>query len=687
MKPEKELSYRPGGRPLDAAVFGLALFTLLCHLAVAWQMGLDQLIELSALGLIVALGIGVLWGRKRGRGDDPRAHDSDPSESLAGRGGAALQFGLLALAVLGVGLHSWTGSLWGYWLCAALAGLIALVREAYGRPLQADPDFIRTHRLALWGLGLICAVAAAAAHHGDADDAFYVNLSVWALDHPAAPLLLGDTLHGFEGIPMSLPVFKVLSYEILQAAVARLTGVSALTVAHLWVPPLMAFLIPFAWARLARLLLPTRWLFVVALIIAQLFLLGDGHAAYGDFGLLRLQQGKTVMLLVALPLIASYGLRFGLAPTFARGCILAAAQIAAVGLSTSALWLAPTTAFIGFCASVPVRDIGMPRALRTLSLGLLSCLYPLALALFMRSETLRAFTEAVHPLSSLDWSGPELMNHALNMVAGSNHVAMLLLFCPIAALALPGTALFRRYLALLCGAFFLFFFDPGLARLIAHQVSGVDTYFRVFWILPMPLIIASVLSAPLLLGSSLGTRQRRGLNGCTLVATLALLLWLPGMYTLSSENEVRLGWPGPKIPPHAFAAARRIAEVSGEGQFVLAPPAVARWIPLLQDYPAPLSVRAMHLDRLHDRLGADELMKRQLLTQMVGGLEAGAGGPDLLEDALTRYPLSAVLLSGPALGSPELRRVLLASELKVDFRDANYELWVREKESGTPEPE
>jgi hypothetical protein len=95
----------------------------------------------------------------------------------------------------------------------------------------------------------------------------------------------------------------------------------------------------------------------------------------------------------------------------------------------------------------------------------------------------------------------------------------------------------------------------------------------------------------------------------------------------------------------------------------------------------------MHLDRLHDRLGADELMKRQLLTQMVGGLEAGAGGPDLLEDALTRYPLSAVLLSGPALGSPELRRVLLASELKVDFRDANYELWVREKESGTPEPE
>ena len=687
MKPEKELSYRPGGRPLDVAVFGLALFTLLCHIAVGWQMGLDQLIALSAPALILALGIGVLWRRKIGWTRDVHGHDPSPSESVLGRGGPTLQFGLLALAVLGVGLHSWTGSLWGYWLCAALAGLIALARETYGRPLQPDPDFVRTQRLALWGLGLICAVAAAAAHHGDADDAFYVNLSVWALDHPAAPLLLGDTLHGFDGIPMSLPVFKLLSFEILQAAVARLTGVSALTVAHLWVPPLMAFLIPFAWARLARLLLPTRWLFVVGLIIAQLFLLGDGHASYGDFGLLRLQQGKTVMLLVALPLIASYGIRFGLEPTFARGSLLAAAQIATVGLSTSALWLAPTTAFLGFCASVPVRDVGVPRALRTLSFGLLSCLYPLALALFMRSETLRAFREAVHPLPSLDWSGPELMAQALDLVAGSNHVAMLLLFCPVAALALSGTALFRRYLALVCGAFFLFFFDPGLARLVAHQVTGTDTYFRVFWVLPMPLIIASVLSAPLVLGSSLGPMRKRSLQGCTVVGALALLLWLPGMYTLSSENQVRLDWPGPKIPPHAFAAARRMAEVSGEGDFVLAPPPVARWIPLMQDYPAPLSVRAMHLDRLHDRLGADELRKRQLLTQMVGGLEVGAGGPALLEDAVTRYPLSAVLLSGPALGSSELRRVLLTSELEVDFRDANYELWARKKESETPEPE
>ena len=47
----------------------------------------------------------------------------------------------------------------------------------------------------------------------------------------------------------------------------------------------------------------------------------------------------------------------------------------------------------------------------------------------------------------------------------------------------------------------------------------------------------------------------------------------------------------------------------------------------------------------------------------------------------------AVLLSGPALGSPELRGVLLTSELEVDFRNAHYELWARKNESGTPEPE
>ena len=87
----------------------------------------------------------------------------------------------------------------------------------------------------------------------------------------------------------------------------------------------------------------------------------------------------------------------------------------------------------------------------------------------------------------------------------------------------------------------------------------------------------------------------------------------------------------------------------------------------------------MYLDQLHERLGAEELIERRLLTQLVGGQTAGGNGPERLEGAVSRYPLNAVLLSGPALANPELRRILIDSPLSVDFRDADYELWVRKK--------
>ena len=682
MNQENQVSYTPGGQALDAAVFGFAAFTLLCHVAVGLELGLDQLIQLTLLAGLVALGIGIWRRRKEHQPPQPEAKPSD-STSRAGR--LEVQLGLLGLAVLGTGLHAWTGSLWGYWLCAGAATLIALGREARTDPLAPQVPILGWERASLFGLGLLCAGAALLAHHGDADDAFYVNLSVWALDHPQAPLLLGDTLHGFEGIPMSLPVFKLLSYEIGQAAIARLSGVPAITVVHLWLPPLIAFLIPFAWARLARLLVPSRWFLVLVLIIAQLFFLGDGHASYGDFGLLRLQQGKTVLLLIALPLIASYGIRFGLEPGLGRGAMLMASQIAAVGLSTTALWLAPVTALLAVCSAVPMRGSNLSRAWRPITLGLLTALYPLALALFMRSETLRAFTEAVNPLASLEWSSPQLMTHALSILAGSGPIAGLTLFCLLAVLALPGTSLFRRYVALSCGAFFLFFFDPWLARFVSQQVTGADTYFRVFWILPVPLIVASVLSAPLTMVESLTIPQRRGWTALILAGALALLIGLPNIHTLSSQNQVRIDWPGPKVPTQEWAAAQRIAETSQPGDFILAPPPVSRWIPLFQDHPAPLMVRAMHLDRLHDRLGADELRKRRLLTQLVGGLHRSSDGPGMLEEAIGRYPLNAVLLSGPALTNPELRRVLLASPLSVGFRDADLELWVRESDPDSSE--
>ena len=103
-----------------------------------------------------------------------------------------------------------------------------------------------------------------------------MNLAVTAADHPAQPLLAHDSLHGVAGIEMSLPVYRVHSLELLVAGLSRLTGRPVLDVAHLWLPALAALLIPLAYARLFRLLIPERWLWAVGIAVAYLLYANGG---------------------------------------------------------------------------------------------------------------------------------------------------------------------------------------------------------------------------------------------------------------------------------------------------------------------------------------------------------------------------------------------------------------------------
>ena len=79
MKPENQLSYRPGGQALDTAIFGFAVFTLLCHMAVAFQLGLDALIQISTLALLLGVATQITWSRRSAR-TDPRIETTSSFE-------------------------------------------------------------------------------------------------------------------------------------------------------------------------------------------------------------------------------------------------------------------------------------------------------------------------------------------------------------------------------------------------------------------------------------------------------------------------------------------------------------------------------------------------------------------------------------------------------------------------------
>jgi len=668
-------------RGLEVGVVAFAAFTVVTNACVAVGASLDALLLVCAAGIAVAL-VSVAMRSRRG-GAGPATPLAPPPGLRQNRAQSA---GLRSLLIGGALAAATTGALFesilAWWAIALPTFAAALWGEA--RTDVAAPAPMRsafTDRL-LVALAVLFACVVSIAQRADADDAFYVNLVLAAAARPDAPLLAGDTLHGYPGVAMALPVFEVLSWEVLQAAIVRLTGASTLTVTHVVVPPLVALIVPLAWARLATRLLPASWPWAVVCVVIGLLAVGDGRAGHGDFGLLRLHQGKSVMLHIALPLCTAFAIEYGMAPSRWGLVRLAAAQIAAVGLSASGLWLGPVAAGLGLLATTPLRPRALRTSWRTLAAGLCASAYPVALALLLRGETLRAMSEAPRPLDGASWDGPRLMEHAADLVLGSGPYRWIALLALVAATASSGSPMARRFGAIAGAAFVVVLFDPLTAPFVANGVTGADTYFRVFWALPLPLLVASLLVEPLV-ASLPGRLDRPSIRRAgAAITALFVLVAAPRFHTLSAENGTRLATPGPRLPPDELAAARTINRLADPDHFVLAPLAVARWIPLVEGHPKPLMVRELYLDRLAPLLGREELDRRRALAHLVGGAIRPRAGEALLADAIERYPLEVVAVAGPALGWPGIRRALRESPLEVAERTADLEIWVRGPSAG-----
>jgi hypothetical protein len=653
----------------DVAVGGFALFTLVANLAVFVGAGLDAM--LAAAGACLSIAGLVRW---RARRKAPRPEPAgQPAVGRPGRPAwprvcvAAFAAAVAAGYALGAPLAL-------VWLAGAvLSGVLCAVEcigvesnaERRASPAGAGATAV------LAGMSLLCVVAVLVSHRPDTDDAFYLNLAVAAADHPAQPLLAHDTLHGIAGIEMSLPVYRVHSLELLVAGLSRWTGRPALDVAHLWLPALAALLIPLAYARLFRLLIPERWLWAVGIAVAYLLYANGGSHGWPNFGLVRLHQGKSMLLTLMLPLLAAYAIEFGRKPSSGRWWRLAGAQVAALGLSASALWLAPLVAGIAVAAGIPATRAAALRA-RTLIMGFAASGYVLAVALALRGATEAAIRDSPIPIPEVSFDSAELATQALRASMGAGPMAAFTLFAALSAWSFCDSRAARRYCAFFALAWLLVW-NPFTASWIAAHLTGAPTYWRSFWLLPMPVLVAVVLSAPL----ALGGRARPWLGRAAVLAlTSIVFLGTVRSPTLSSANHVRIGWPGWKVPGAAFEAARVVASRGGPGAIVLAPRSVAPWIPTFHDHPYPLVVRTLYLPVLHGHLTERDLRVRIALMRLVSGDARPPHADELLRDEIAERGIRVVCLSSKAADWEDITEVLADSGLRKIYWNTDYQVWV-----------
>jgi hypothetical protein len=584
--------------------------------------------------------------------------------------------------VLGVWLLS--RDLLALWYALAAYALVVFALELRAPPPPISPTddtSARWQEWVVWGASLLFAFLALYAHRWRNDDCYYVNLAVTTADQPWLPLLSTHTVHlapqGFADANAVFPPYRVHSFEALGGLLAFATGFEAINVMHIGMTAVAAFLMPLAYARLFRLLDPERFVWMLLVVVLFFTFEGSGDRGFSNQAFVRAFTGKSVMLNVAVPALACYGIALGRQPSLRALLLFTAAEISAIGLSSTALWLGPMVGMVAVAVPLALRV----RSVRTLLLGLLGCAYVIALALWIRGQMIHAAADeelahnAVAIVTRRFVPKFEMLDRAFHQNMGPASMATLYVAMMVLAVPLCRTALARRYLAFFYLVLVLLLTNPYLISFLAHNVLGPSTAPRAMWFAPMPAAVAIVFTA--VIPSVRAGFERRAFGvGAMLVAVTLLLVIAPTRYVLSSRNNVEYHWPPrPKVPSGAFKLVLRLRKMLPENAIVLAPPIVSWYLPTVRNHPYPLLANAKYM-RSSPR---DEGSRKELVKALARvGKGSDRKAIKRLVRGMSEYDVDAVVLNRRSVAS-DVKAALRKAGYRHSKQPSQYDLWVRRR--------
>jgi len=569
------------------------------------------------------------------------------------------------------------------WALSAAVVTAAVLPVVLLTPAERAPGRSR-RRLGIWLLAVACALLTLVAHRPDIDDSLYVCLAQGAADHPSEALLANDHMHGIDGLRLLLPTYRAHSIELLAGGLARVTTVPAIVWLHMVFAPLAAMVAVFATGRVAALVAPRRWLAATGATIAVLVVVGNAHAWYGNLAFVRLHQGKGILATAVVPLLIAYGIEFARRPGRWRWLRLTAAQIAAIGTTATAMWVAPLVAVLAVVGSVRLDR----RGLRTVALAATATIYAVILAVgfwftmqspdVVPEQAARIASSASADDTDLhddadelrSVAADELLESSASYVLGDRRLRVAVLGLLVWGWWLSPELSVRRLHLVFASFAALILVNPWLVEPLSASVTGRFTYWRIAWTLPVPLLAGFVLTAPFA-----RIPDRRGL-ALSVVATAVVLALVTSQPLLSAGNGVRLGAPGLKVDD-GWQVARALVERVPPGALVVAPREIAPWITTFPDHPAPVIVRRQYLHLLASALDTKEIRMR--LHAELAAREPGRSprADRHLLELVDREPVAGVAVAAPSAELADLERGLVERGFTAGWSGFGYRVWIR----------
>ena len=580
------------------AVAAFGMWTLACHLAAPLDLSFSMLVSAGATAAVAAaVVVAALTARPPpSTTANPRSLSSPQDES-----------GLWLVAALAIaGAFWWTRNALAFW--AAASALMAAACWRCRAAMHRDPEPPIDERIRAHAVVFILAVAGAlitlVSHRPDADDAFFISIAADAFAHPDRPPMSGDTIYGEPGLPLLLPVYRVHSIELVAAALAHMLGGEPIFYAHLVVPTAFALLLPFAWASMLRLVLPRRWCAATVLVFFLLLVMGETHKSWGNFGYVRLFQGKAVLVSFFVPVIYARAWIYMRSGRALDWTLLLGSVIGAVGASSSGLFVVPGALAIALASAWHSGQTARCVA------GALTALYPITLAVALHRQAADALTIFSKSAPSLDDTIAQQLG---------DHQQFFALFLVLIAWLAPDHVKPRWKLAATAFLFMVGPLNPLFADPIANYVTTNIVYWRLFWILPLPILCAcGMIAVGELLVATLSSERLRPDATRSLAAVLLLVPFLPGS-VFRSDNMTVVGRPRLKVPQEDYRAAQLLIRATARDRSMLAPEPVAVWVSTAAFHPPLLLSRLGYVFWLSAHLGPSVVADRILVEAVATG--------------------------------------------------------------------
>lgn len=645
-------------RICDWICIGFTLWTLSCHITVALEGSLRTVIMLFCIFIVLAVVIyGYTFQHKKSKILGLELTSQKRFSSLKMYRYVHLLGFLIGL--IGIFLLIYTEKIILFWFWIVGLLLVAYILLFNHGSFINQPKRDSKKEFLLWVIALICVIFTFISHRPDADDAFYVNMAVAAADHPNEALLQKDTLHGIDGLPLLLTTYKVHAYELLNGALSFLTGIPAIYCFHWIFAAFFAFLVPLAFAKLFRLLIPRVWIWGVIVLIIILVSVGETHRWYGNFSFVRIWQGKSIFLYVFLPLIYSNAFKFSISPTIRNWVLLFSVQIAAVGCTSSAIWAAPVVSFTALACLVQLSF----KSLKVFLIGVSSSFYVISLGLIIKHSVKSS-------LDYFDLSGD--YQSVFTTVLGESTLFYLGLGSVLLAWIFCKDYIAKRFSITVPFILFLTVLNPFIYFWVSKNLTGPATW-RSMWVLPIPIFLTFIFVYPLFLTKYRWTR----VGGRAVFVSLLLMfvVFIPSYSGISHKNKVQIDIPKLKVPELPYKWAKALNKCVGPDAYVLAPPEINIWIPTFHHHAYPLAVR-LYLDMEIPPLGIQNVAHRKRMCDIAKGTVDMAGNMKFFLKGIKKYKLRGICLRK----NKYTRRIGLAlkkANFYVKMRDKYYEIWLR----------